>query len=123
MARRPASRQRTPIAERGEIYLVSLDPTRGHEQQGRRPVLVVSPGAFNRLTNVPIVLPITTGGDFARVRGFTVSLADTGIRSTGVIRCDQPRALDLHARGGRKLETAPAAIIDEVLAKLAPLFD
>jgi hypothetical protein len=38
-------------------------------------VLVVSPGAFNRLTKVPIVLPITTGGDFARIRGFAVSLA------------------------------------------------
>jgi mRNA-degrading endonuclease toxin of MazEF toxin-antitoxin module len=46
--------------ERGDIYLVSLDPTRGHEQQGRRPVLVVSPDAFNRLTKVPVVVPITT---------------------------------------------------------------
>jgi mRNA-degrading endonuclease toxin of MazEF toxin-antitoxin module len=109
--------------ERGDIYLVSLDPTQGHEQQDRRPVLVVSPGAFNRLTKVPIVLPITTGGNFARVRGFTVPLTDTGTRTTGVIRCDQPRALDLEARGGLRLETAPAAIIDEVLAKLAPLFD
>ena len=34
--------------ERGDIYLVSLDPTLGHEQKGTRPVLVVSPGAFNR---------------------------------------------------------------------------
>ena len=123
MARRPASRQRTPVAERGDIYLVSLDPTEGHEQQGRRPVLVVSPGAFNRLTKVPIVLPITTGGGFARVRGFTVSLIDVGTRTTGVIRCDQPRALDPEARGGRRLEAAPAPIIDEVLAKLALLFD
>jgi mRNA-degrading endonuclease toxin of MazEF toxin-antitoxin module len=123
VARRPAGRQRTSVVERGDIYLVSLDPTQGHEQRGRRPVIVVSPGAFNRLTKVPIVLPITTGGNFARVRGFTVSLVDVGTRTTGVIRCDQPRALDLEARDGRRLETAPAAIIDEVLARLAPLFD
>jgi mRNA interferase ChpB len=109
--------------ERGDIYLVSLDPTQGHEQQGRRPVLLVSPGAFNRLTKVPVVLPITTGGNFARIRGFAVSLADAGTRTTGVVRCDQPRALDLDARGGRKLESVPAEVIDEVLAKLAPLFD
>ena len=69
------------------------------------------------------MLPITTGGNFARVRGFTVSLTDAGIRTTGAIRCDQPRALDLEARGGRRLEAAPAAIVDEVLARLAPLFD
>jgi mRNA-degrading endonuclease toxin of MazEF toxin-antitoxin module len=86
-------------------------------------VLVVSPGVFNQLTKVPIVLPITTGGNFARVRGFTVSLTDVGTRTTGVVRCDQPRALDLEARGGRRVEAAPGAVIDEVLAKLAPLFD
>jgi mRNA interferase ChpB len=123
VARLSASRQRTPVAERGDIYLVSLDPTQGHEQQGRRPVLVVSPGAFNRLTKLPIVLPITTGGNFARTRGFAVSLAGVGTRTMGVIRCDQPRALDLDARGARKLESVPAAVIDEVLARLAPLFD
>lgn len=47
--------------ERGDIYLVSLDPTSGHEQRGTRPVLVVSPSAFNRLTKTPVVLPITQG--------------------------------------------------------------
>ncbi len=109
--------------ERGGIYLVSLDPTQGHEQRGRRPVLVVSPDAFNRLTKVPIVLPITSGGSFARTAGFAVSLTSAGTRTTGVVRCDQPRALHLGARGGRKLESVPAAIIDEVLARLAPLFD
>ena len=108
--------------ERGDIYLVSLDPTAGHEQQGTRPVLVVSPAAFNRLTKTPVVLPITTGGSFARTAGFAVPLAGAGTKTTGVIRCDQPRALDLGARNGRKLESAPAAILDEVLAKLAPLF-
>ena len=123
MARRSASGQRTPVADRGDIYLVTLDPTQGHEQHGRRPVLVVSPGAFNRLTRVPIVLPITTGDNFAHVRGFTVSLTDARTRTTGVVRCDQPRALDLEAGGGRRLEAAPAAIVDEVLARLAPLFE
>jgi mRNA-degrading endonuclease toxin of MazEF toxin-antitoxin module len=31
--------------ERGDVYLVSLDPTAGHEQKGKRPVLVISPGS------------------------------------------------------------------------------
>lgn len=47
--------------DRGDVYLVSLDPTSGHEQQGTRPVLIVSPSAFNRLTKTPVVLPITSG--------------------------------------------------------------
>jgi len=107
--------------ERGDIYLVSLDPAAGHEQQGRRPVLVISPEAFNRVTRVPVVLPITTGGSFARTAGFAVPLTGAGTQTTGVVRCDQPRALDLQARGGRKIERAPQFIIDEVLARLAPI--
>jgi mRNA-degrading endonuclease toxin of MazEF toxin-antitoxin module len=109
--------------ERGEIYLVSLDPTAGHEQQGRRPVLVISPGKFNRVTGVPVVLPITTGGGFARTAGFAVSLMNAGTRTTGVVRCDQPRAIDLRARGAKKLESVPEHIIDEVLSKVGPLFE
>jgi mRNA-degrading endonuclease toxin of MazEF toxin-antitoxin module len=108
--------------ERGDIYLVGLDSTAGHEQQGRRPVLIVSPDAFNRVTKVPVVVPITSGGAFARTAGFAVSLVDAGTETTGVVRCDQPRALDIAARGGRRLERVPKAILEEVLAKLAPIF-
>jgi len=109
--------------KRGEIWLVSLDPTEGHEQKGRRPVLIVSPEAFNRVTKVPVVLPITSGGNFARTAGFAVPLTGAGTKTTGIVRCDQPRALDLGARGGKKLETVPDAIVDEVLAKLAVIFE
>ena len=86
-------------------------------------MLIVSPEAFNRLTKVPVVVPITSGGNFARMAGFAVPLAGSGAKTTGVVRCDQPRALDLGSRGGKKLESVPSAILDEVLAKLAPLFE
>ena len=109
--------------KRGEIWLVSLDPTSGHEQKGRPPVLIVSPEAFNRITKFPVVLPITSGGNFARTAGFAVPLTRAGTKTTGVVRCDQPRTLDLAARGGRKLESIPDAIMDEVLAKISPIFE
>ena len=109
--------------KRGEIWLVSLDPTSGHEQRGRRPVLIVSPEPFNRVTKVPVVLPITSGGNFARAAGFAVPLTGAGTKTTGIIRCDQPRALDLAARGGKKLESIPDAIMNEVLARISPIFD
>ena len=109
--------------KRGEIWLVSLDPTSGHEQRGRRPVLIVSPEAFNRITKVPVVLPITSGGNFARSAGFAVPLAEAGTKTTGIVRCDQPRALDLAARGGKKLESISDAIMNEVLARVLPMFE
>ena len=109
--------------KRGEIWLVSLDPATGHEQRGTRPVLVVSPAAFNKVTGTPVVLPVTTGGGFARRRGFAVSLEDAGTRTTGVIRCDQPRALDLAARNGRRVESVPEHVTDDVLARLATILE
>ena len=109
--------------KRGEIWLVGLAPTKGHKQKGRRPVLIVSPDAFNRVTKVPVVLPISSGGSFARTAGFAVSLSGAGTATTGVIRCDQPRALDLGARQGKRLEAVPAAVLDEVLAKLATILE
>ena len=108
---------------RGDIYLVSLDPAAGHEQQGTRPVLIVSPDKFNAFTRVPIVVPITSGGAFARTAGFAVSLEAAGTRTAGVVRCDQPRPIDLAAHNGRKLESVPAQIVEDVLAKLATLFE
>ncbi len=109
--------------ERGDIYLVSLDPTSGHEQQGMRPVLVVSATAFNQLTKTPIVLPITNGGNFARTAGFAVSLDGAGTKTTGVVRCDQPGAIDLRARNAHRLESVSTIVIDEVLARLVPIFE
>ena len=107
--------------KRGDIYAVSLNPTEGREQQGHRPVLVVSASAFNSATGLPVVLPITNGGGFARKLGFAVEIS--GMATTGIVRCDQPRVLDLAARGGRKVDTLPAALMDEVLAKLVTLFE
>jgi mRNA-degrading endonuclease toxin of MazEF toxin-antitoxin module len=109
--------------ERGDIWLVSLNPAAGDEQQGRRPVLVVSSGKFNHITKLPVVVPITSGGSFARNAGFAVSLTAAGTRTTGLVRCDQPRALDLGMHGAGKPESVPAAIIDEVLARLTPIFE
>ncbi|HAH0869224.1 TPA: type II toxin-antitoxin system PemK/MazF family toxin [Escherichia coli] len=104
--------------DRGEIWLVSLDPTAGHEQSGKRPVLVVSPTSFNEVTRLPVVVPVTSGGQFARNAGFAVSLEGAGTKTTGIIRCDQPRTIDMGARNGKRLERIPDSIINEVLARL-----
>jgi mRNA interferase MazF len=47
--------------QRGEIWLADLDPTFGHEQGGRRPVLIVSVDSFNAgLSGLVVVLPLTS---------------------------------------------------------------
>ncbi|HTW67926.1 MAG TPA: type II toxin-antitoxin system PemK/MazF family toxin [Bryobacteraceae bacterium] len=109
--------------KRGEIWLVNLDPTPGHSQKGRRPVLVVSPEAFNQITKLPVTVPIMSGGNFAHTAGFAIQLTGAGTEKTGVVRCGQLRTLDLAARGGKKVESIPDAIMDEVPARISPIFE
>ena len=61
------------------------------------------------------------GGEFARRLGFAVPLTDT--KTTGIVRCDRPRVLDLAARNARKVETLPTPLLDEVLARVATIFE
>jgi mRNA-degrading endonuclease toxin of MazEF toxin-antitoxin module len=108
--------------DRGDIWHVDLNPIKGREQANPRYVLILTVRAFNQI-GTPLVVPITTGGNFSRMQGFTVSLSGAGTNATGVVLCHQVRALDLKARNARFSEKAPDFIVDEVLAKVATLFD
>ena len=103
--------------KRGEIWFADLNPSKGHEQAGTRPVLVLSP-ADNTLT---IVLPISQGITLARSQGFTVSLMGAGTRAQGVVICNQPRTVSLRERNGKRVEAVPEFVLLDVLARLAPL--
>ncbi len=77
---------------RGEVWLADLNPTRGHEQAGRRPVLVVSEDLFNRgPAGLAIVLPMTS-----RIRGVPshvpVTPPEGGVTSRTAILCEAIRS-------------------------------
>ena len=57
---------------RGEIYWANLDPVKGHEQAGERPVLVLSQDVFNERSGVVIAVALTSQPQKA---GFPLSLA------------------------------------------------
>ena len=107
---------------RGDIYNVDFNPTRGREQQGARYALLVSPFEFNR-GGLVLACPITIGGNYAREKGFAVSLIGTGGSVQGVVLCSQLRSLDIKSRKGRFVETAPDYIVNDVIAKLMALLD
>jgi len=113
---------RRRIPERGDILHVSLDPTLGHEQQGSRYALVLSPGAFNRF-GLALVCPITQGGSFAREHGFAVSLMQAGTQTQGVVLCNQVRMISYQERGARIIEQAPAFLVDDVIARVQTLLE
>jgi mRNA interferase MazF len=80
----------------GSIYFVSLDPTRGREQAGRRPVLVVSVDQINRQ---PLVVTVVVGTDAANLShdyptNIRLTAAETGLPIDTVFLCFQVRSLD-----------------------------
>lgn len=109
--------------DRGDIIKVSLNPIVGKELKGDfRPCLVLSTANFNALGLV-YVAPITQGGNLARFEGFAVHLMGSGTETQGVVLANGVRSMDLKARGAKKIEKAPDEIVEEVLAKLLPIFE
>lgn len=89
-----ASIDRTePMPRRGEVWLVKLNPVRGHEQAGTRPALIVSVDPFNHgPAGMVVVIPLTT-----RDKGipFHVKLIppEGGVKSTSFIKCEDVRSI------------------------------
>ena len=82
--------------KRGEIYFVNLNPVKGHEQAGTRPVLVLSVDAVNSL---PLVVTVVVGTSGANVRrdyptNVRVPAVDSGLPTETVFLCFQIRSLD-----------------------------
>ncbi|MGH2516517.1 MAG: type II toxin-antitoxin system PemK/MazF family toxin [Ktedonobacterales bacterium] len=81
---------------RGEIWLVDLDPTRGHEQAGKRPCLVVSVDAFNQgSAGLVVVAPLTSK---AKAQRFHVPITppEAGLRVQSYIKCEDIRSVSIH---------------------------
>jgi mRNA interferase MazF len=100
----------------GDLIWTGLDPTRGREQAGRRPALVVSAKAFTQLTGLAIVCPITS-----KVRPFPSSVVlPPGLPVAGEILTSHIRSINTLVRpvihAGASIEPV---IADEVRAKLA----
>ena len=106
------------MPERGDILSLNLDPAFGTEQQARRPVLSLSPWAFNLRSGLVLVCPITRGGRFARENRFAVPLTASDTSTQGIILCHQLRTIDYKAkpRDVRFVERAPEPIVQEALA-------
>ena len=95
----------------GDIIALDFSPTKGHEQQGRRPALVVSNNTYNKHGHgIVIVCPITNTD--RRIK--TQIKLDDRTTTTGVIMTDQIKALDLNKRNPDYIEALTFDILVEI---------
>jgi mRNA interferase MazF len=99
----------------GDFIWIDLDPTVGHEQNGRRPAIVLSPHNYNAAAGLCVICPITS-----RVRGypFEAMLPDGG-NFRGVVLADPPRRISWEKRPIRPAGRASDVVLTEVRERLA----
>lgn len=85
---------------RGEIWWANLDPTRGREQAGQRPVLILSVDEFNRASETPIVVPLTSQEPRAGFP-FTMEIHSVKLPKRSWAKIFQVRTLDASRFGSR----------------------
>jgi mRNA interferase MazF len=105
------------VPDRGDVILLSFDPTSGHEQAGFRPAVVLSPKLYNKASGLCLVCPITT-----KTKGYPFEVALEGARKTsGVALADQVRSIDWQARKIKIVDRISPAALAAILAKAKTL--
>jgi len=105
------------VPARGDVIWITLNPQAGHEQAGRRPVVVLSPAAYNGKVGLAILCPIT-----GQIKGYPFEvLIPPGLAVSGAILSDQVKSLDWRARQAEFICTLPVVTVAEVLRKLGLL--
>ena len=106
--------EKRPKPGRGEVWLIDLNPTKGHEQAGRRPCLVLSDDMLNHgPADVAVVLPITSTdrGIPSHVR---IDAPEGGLRNTSFVKCEDMRSVSVSARFIKRLGAVEARTLADV---------
>ncbi|MEF9938270.1 type II toxin-antitoxin system PemK/MazF family toxin [Carnobacterium sp.] len=101
----------------GDLIYIDLNPTKGHEQQGKRPCIVLTQS--NKFINYMLgVAPITS-----KTKAFPlhVPLPD-GLKIKGEVLLEHHRMIDIELRGFSFVETAPKEVIEECITKIKLLY-
>jgi len=105
------------IPKQGDIVVLTFDPQAGHEQQGRRPALIVSNEVFNKNVSLAIACPITNTD-----RNFPFHLKVDSSDLTGYVMCEQVKSIDYRARKVKFIEKASDHLLSHCLGIVESLF-
>ena len=103
--------------KQGDIIWVDFDPTKGREQAGHRPAVVISQTIYNDIRNLAIICPITSNAKPLRLH----ILLDDRTKTQGNVICEQVRTIDLLVRRCKIIETMPKDILESVLEAVSTI--
>ena len=98
------------VPKKGDLVILTFDPSAGHEQQGRRPALIISNEIFNKHVGLAIACPITNTD-----RNFPFHVQLNSDKLTGFIMTEQIKSIDYKVRNVKFIEKVNDEIMDKVL--------
>lgn len=107
------------IPERGDIVYITLDPTLGHEQKGRRPALVLSQSIYNQMSGLCVAVPITSK---TKKYLFEISLGEKHMIK-GYVLCDQIKNMSWKERKAEFVEKVDNSVLLDVCGKASTLIN
>lgn len=106
------------IPEHGDIAWMILDPRVGHEQSGRRPVIVISHKKLAEHTNLVVICPVTS-----KIIGLPYEIELKGTKTNGAILPIHVRSADFRQRKAVFIEKAPESIISKTVRGVQNLIE
>ena len=105
------------LPERGSLVWIDFSPQAGSEQRGRRPAIVLTTSAYHKRSRLSVVCPITS-----KAKGWPMEVVlPEGLPISGVVLVDHVKSIDREARNMDIVGKAPAEVLSEIDARLAPL--
>lgn len=104
------------VPDEGDIVWLNFTPQSGHEQNGRRPAVVLSPKSYNKITGLFVCVPITS-----KIKGYPFEVFLSGSDAIGVALSDQIKSLDWKARQAERKGRVQSSELDEIKKKIAAL--
>ncbi len=101
------------IPEAGDIVWVDFSPTKGHEQRGRRPAVVISVKAYTKVSGLCTVSPITS-----QIKGYPNEVPVSLKHETGVVLTDQHKTVDVFARPLTKIGKVSTGTLSDIRARI-----
>lgn len=101
---------------RGDIVIVALNPTKGSEQRGTRPAVVVQNDVGNFNAPTTIIAPCTTRYEPGNLYPFEVEIKsdNTPLREDSVVDCSQLRTVDMAERITENIGSVPPTTMNEI---------
>ena len=104
--------------ERGDIVWINFNPGSGHEQQGKRPAVVISPKEYNEKVGLGLFCPITS-----KVKNYPFEVKTKNDKINGVVLADQIKSFDWKTREIEFIAKENSANVNEIIAKICLLLN